>query len=324
MTEQALIDTTGADNSPDYSCVIPVYFNEGALTKTFNELKECVIDTNPEYTAEIVFVDDGSGDGSLNELLRLREQYPGLVKIVKFTRNFGQVNALMAGFAQARGRCVVAMSADGQDPVDLINEMIKGHFREHYEVVICHRDERDESFFRKFTSQIFYSLVRRLSFSNMPEGGFDYFLLGRRAVQVLLRNAESHAFLQGQILWMGFSIKYLSYHRKKREIGKSRWTLGKKFSYLLDGILGYSFMPIRVMSVAGAVIATSGFLYALFIIANRVFWGSNIQGWAALMVVGLVLGGIQLIMLGVIGEYMWRTLAQARKRDAYVIDEIFE
>ena len=158
----------------------------------------------------------------------------------------------------------------------------------------------------------------------MPEGGFDYFLLGRRAVQVLLRNSESHAFLQGQILWMGFSIKYLSYHRKKREIGKSRWTLGKKFSYLLDGVLGYSFMPIRVMSVAGAFIATSGFLYALIIIANRVLWGSNIQGWAALMVVGLVLGGIQLIMLGVIGEYMWRTLAQARKRDAYVIDEIFE
>jgi len=324
MIEQTPSEPTVSRITPDYSCVIPVYFNEGVLTKTFNELKERVIDANHGYTAEIVFVDDGSGDGSLNELLRLREQNPGLVKIVKFTRNFGQVNALMAGFVHARGRCVVAMSADGQDPVELINEMIKGHFREHYEVVICHRDERDESFFRKFTSQVFYSLVRRLSFSNMPEGGFDYFLLGRRAVEVLLRNAESHAFLQGQILWMGFSIKYLSYHRKKREIGKSRWTLGKKFSYLLDGVLGYSFMPIRLMSVAGAMIALSGFLYAVFIIANRVFWGSNIQGWAALMVVGLVLGGIQLIMLGLIGEYMWRTLAQARKRDAYVIDEIFE
>jgi glycosyltransferase involved in cell wall biosynthesis len=324
MTEQALIDTAASGNSPDYSCVIPVYFNEGALTKTFNELKARVIDANPGYTAEIVFVDDGSRDGSLNELLRLREQNPGLVKIVKFTRNFGQVNALMAGFAQARGRCVIAMSADGQDPVDLINDMIQGHFKEHYEVVICHRDERDESFFRKITSQIFYSLVRRLSFSNMPEGGFDYFLLGRRAVEVLLRNAESHAFLQGQILWMGFGIKYLSYRRMKREIGKSRWTLGKKFSYLLDGVLGYSYMPIRLMSVAGALIALTGFLYAVFIIANRILWGSNIQGWAALMVVALFLGGIQLIMLGVIGEYMWRTLAQARKRDAYLIEEIFE
>jgi len=324
MIEQTPSDPAVSSITPDYSCIIPVYFNEGVLTKTFNELKERVIDANPGYTVEIVFVDDGSGDGSLNELLRLREQNPGLVKIVKFTRNFGQVNALMAGFAQARGRCVVAMSADGQDPVELITEMIKGHFREHYEVVICHRDERDESFFRKFTSQVFYSLVRRLSFANMPEGGFDYFLLGRRAVEVLLRNAESHAFLQGQILWMGFSIKYLSYHRKKREIGKSRWTLGKKFSYLLDGVLGYSFMPIRLMSIAGAFIALAGFLYAVFIIVNRIVWGSNIEGWAALMVVSLLLGGIQLIMLGVIGEYMWRTLAQARKRDAYVIAEVFE
>jgi glycosyltransferase involved in cell wall biosynthesis len=324
MTEQATGGQMISADMPDYSCVIPVYFNEGALTKTFNELKARVIDANPGYTAEIIFVDDGSGDGSLNELLSLRKQNPELVKIVKFTRNFGQVNALMAGFSLAKGRCVVAMSADGQDPVDMINEMIKGHFDEHYEVVICHREERDESFFRKLTSQLFYSLVRRLSFSNMPEGGFDYFLLGRRAVQALLRNAESHAFLQGQILWMGFSIKYLSYSRKKREIGKSRWTLGKKFSYLLDGVLGYSFMPIRLMSVTGALIALTGFLYAIFIIVTRVFWGSAIQGWAALMVVSLVLGGIQLIMLGVIGEYMWRTLAQARKRDAYLIDKIFE
>jgi polyisoprenyl-phosphate glycosyltransferase len=324
MTEQVTSGETISATTPDYSCVIPVYFNEGALTKTFNELKERVIDANYGYTAEIIFVDDGSGDGSLNELLILREQNPGLVKIVKFTRNFGQVNALMAGFSQAKGRCVIAMSADGQDPVDLINEMIKSHFDEHYEVVICHREERDESFFRKLTSQLFYSLVRRLSFSNMPEGGFDYFLLGRRAVQTLLRNAESHAFLQGQILWMGFSIKCLSYCRKKREIGKSRWTLGKKFSYLLDGVMGYSFMPIRLMSIAGAIIALTGFLYAVFIITKMMIWGSVIQGWSALMVVTLFLGGVQLLMLGVIGEYMWRTLAQARKRDAYLIDEIFE
>lgn len=324
MTEQTPSDLVVSGNTPDYSCVIPVYFNEGALTSAFNDLKERVIDANPEYTAEVIFVDDGSGDGSFNELLALREQNPGLVKIVKFTRNFGQVNALMAGFAHARGRCVVAMSADGQDPVDLINEMIEGYFKEHYEVVIGHREDREESFYRKVTSQMFYSLVRRLSFSNMPEGGFDYFLLGERAVRILLRNAESNPFLQGQILWTGFNVKYLSYRRKKREIGTSRWTLGKKFSYLIDGVMGYSFLPIRLMSVAGAFIALTGFCYAIFIIGTRLIWGSTIEGWAALMVVSLSLGGIQLLMLGVIGEYMWRTLAQARKRDAYVIDEILE
>jgi glycosyltransferase involved in cell wall biosynthesis len=324
MTEQETSDLTASDNTPDYSCVLPVYFNEGSLTSTFNELKERVIDAHPEYTAEIIFVDDGSGDGSFSELVGLRKENPGLIKIVKLTRNFGQVSALMAGFAQARGRCVIAMSADGQDPEDLINEMLEGYFEEHYEVVICHREERDESYSRKLTSEIFYSLVRRLSFSNMPVGGFDYFLLGRRALQVLLRNAETHPFLQGQILWTGFPVKYLSYRRKKREIGESRWTLGKKITYLIDGVMSYSSMPIRLMSIAGALIAATGFLYAIFIIATRILLGSTIQGWAALMVVSLTLGGIQLLMLGVIGEYMWRTLAQTRKRDAYVIEEILE
>jgi len=324
MTEQESPEVPVSESPPDFSCVLPVYFNEGALTNTFNELKERVIDANPEYTAEIIFVDDGSGDGSFKELVGLHKENPGLVKIVKLTRNFGQVSALMAGFSQARGRCVIAMSADGQDPVDLINEMIKGYFDEHYEVVICHREEREESYSRRLTSEIFYSLVRRLSFSNMPVGGFDYFLLGKRALQVLLRNTEAHPFLQGQILWTGFPVKYLSYRRKKREIGESRWTLGKKITYLIDGVMSYSSMPIRLMSVAGALIASTGFLYAIFIIGTRLIWGSTIQGWAALMVVSLILGGIQLLMLGVIGEYMWRTLAQARKRDAYVIEEVLE
>lgn len=324
MTEQTPSSLTITQSTPDYSCVLPVYFNEGALTNTFNALKEHVIDANPQYIGEIVFVDDGSGDGSLEELRGLREENPGLVRIVKLTRNFGQVAALMAGFSQARGRCIVALSADGQDPVELINEMLRGYFDEHYEIVIGHREERDESVFRKLTSEVFYSLVRRLSFSNMPVGGFDFFLLGSRAMAVLLRNAESHPFLQGQILWTGFPVKYLSYHRRKREIGSSRWTLGKKITYLIDGVMGYSSLPIRLMSVAGAFIALSGFLYAIFIIATKLIWGSPIQGWAALMVVSLTLGGIQLLMLGVIGEYMWRTLAQARRRDAYVIEEILE
>lgn len=324
MAEQASQQSREGDTLPDYSCVLPVYYNEGALTNTFKQLKERVIDANPGYTAEIIFVDDGSGDGSYRELVKLRNDNPGLVRVVKLTRNFGQVSALMAGFSQARGRCVVALSADGQDPVDLINEMIKGHFDDRYELVICHREERDESFTRRLTSEVFYSLVRRLSFSNMPVGGFDYFLMGRRALDVLLRNSEAHPFLQGQVLWTGFPVRYISYRRQAREIGESRWTLGKKVTYLIDGVMSYSSMPIRLMSVAGFVIASTGFLYALYIIATRLIWGSVIQGWAALMVVILVLGGIQLLMLGVIGEYMWRTLAQARGRDAYVIEEVLD
>jgi len=323
MTEESVANPLDSAE-PDYSIVIPVYFNEGSLAATVERIREQVIAANPRHRAEIVFVDDGSGDGSLAELLRLRERYPGLVRVVKLSRNFGQVNALMAGFSQARGGCVVVISADGQDPVSLINEMLAARFEEQYEIVVCHREEREESLYRKYTSEIFYSLVRRLSFPNMPVGGFDYFLLSRKAMDIILRNAESHPFLQGQVLWTGFPIKYLSYRRMRREVGRSRWTFGRKITYLIDAIMSYSVMPIRLMSIAGALIAMTGFLYAAFIIAVKLFWGTAIQGWAALMVVALTLGGIQLLMLGVIGEYMWRTLAESRKRDTYVIECVYD
>ena len=169
----------------------------------------------------MAFVDDGSGDGSLGELLRLRQENPALVRVVQLTRNFGQVAAMYAGFSVARGGCVLPISADGQDPVDLMNEMLAAHFEEGYEVVACQRMGRDESFFRVATSRFFYALMRKLCFPNMPGGGFDYVLLGRRAKDLILRSRESHPFFQGQVLWPGYRTKFLSYRRRAREHGKS-------------------------------------------------------------------------------------------------------
>jgi dolichol-phosphate mannosyltransferase len=307
----------------DYSVVVPVYYNEGTLTKTMDSLKEYVIDRNREMTCEVIFIDDGSGDDSLNELLRLREKYPDLVKVIKLTRNFGQVNAMTAGFRKASGRCVVAISADGQDPVELINQMLD-EFRAGSEIVVATREDRDESMFRIWTSRIFYELMRKMSFPNMPSGGFDFFLLGRRPLDAILHNCDAHPFLQGQILWTGFPVKFLHYIRRQREIGKSRWSFGKKLTYLLDGVMSYSFIPIRLMSVAGGLVAISGFIYALVVLFDRVFWGNPVKGWAPIMIVLLVVSGIQLLMLGIIGEYLWRTLAQVRQRAPYLIDSIYE
>ena len=149
---------SSASQTPDYSIVIPVYFNEGSLITTMTSLKEQVIDANPELICEVIFVDDGSGDGSLPELLELHKRYPGLVKVVKLTRNFGQVNAWNAGFHHARGRCVVVISADGQDPVALINQML-AEFADGTEIVIATREDREESRFRVLTSRIFYRLM---------------------------------------------------------------------------------------------------------------------------------------------------------------------
>jgi len=312
------------DSDLDYSIVIPVYFNEGSLRQTMRLLAEEVLGCNPGRRGEVVFVDDGSGDGSLEVLTELRQRNPDLIRVIKLARNFGQLNAIIAGLAHARGECAVVMAADGQDPPSLVNEMLSAHFDERYEVVICTRQERDESLGRTLASRLFYWLIRKLSFPDMPLGGFDFLLLGRRARDAVLRNWEAHAFFQGQVLWTGFRPKFLRYHRRERISGKSRWSLGSKITYLIDGVVAYSFFPIRLMSFVGILVALAGFFYALLILVMKLAGGVSTYGWAPLMIVILVIGGVQMLLLGIIGEYVWRTLAQSRNREPYIIEEIFE
>jgi dolichol-phosphate mannosyltransferase len=287
-------------------------------------IKDDVIARNRSLCCEVIFVDDGSGDGSLDELLHLRQIDPQIVKVIKLTRNFGQVNALLAGFSYASGKCAIAMSADGQDPASLINEMLRAYFEEQYEIVVCARQDRDESWYRVLTSKLFYALIRKLSFPNMPPGGFDFVLLGRRALDVLLRNQEAHPFFQGQILWTGFKTKFIKYKRLERKVGQSRWTFGKKLTYLIDGVMSYSFLPLRFISAMGILFALLGLLYAVIIFILRLAGGIPIVGWAPLMIVMLTMGGIQMLMLGIIGEYLWRTLGEARRRPPYVIEAVFD
>jgi dolichol-phosphate mannosyltransferase len=308
----------------DFSIIVPVYFNEANLKKTFEKLLQSVIQKNPDKHGEIIFVDDGSQDGSFHELIAIKNLNPELVKIIKFTRNFGQVPAIIAGYELAKGQCVINISADLQDPTELINQMLDAFFNEKYEVVICSRESREETLFRRLTSRIFYTLMKKLSFQDMPQGGFDFILLSRKAAKFIVDNREANPFLQGQILWTGFKKKFIPYKRLDREIGKSRWTFGKKLKYLLDGILGYSYFPLRLMSIAGLLIALSGFIYAIIIVIARIYAAVPFAGWAPIMVVVLVLSGVQMLMLGIIGEYLWRTLDQVRNRKPYIIETIVE
>jgi len=203
----------------DYSIIIPVYYNEGSIEKTFNILKEKVISKNKELNCELIFIDDGSKDNSFNEISALKEKYPDLIKVIKFTRNFGQVSAIYAGYQYAKGKCVINISADLQDPPELINEMINYHFRDGYEIVICSRESREERYFKRKTSNIFYKLIKKLSFPNMPSGGFDFVLISDKVKNILLQKKESNPFWQGQILWTGHRTKFIPYKRSEREIG---------------------------------------------------------------------------------------------------------
>jgi dolichol-phosphate mannosyltransferase len=308
----------------DFSIVIPVYYNQGCLIPAFHMLQKQVFSQQQGKTYEVVYINDGSRDRSMEELLTIQAECPDIVRIIDLTRNFGQANALMAGFSYARGKCVIAMSADGQDPAGIINDMLSAYVDDKYDVVICARAGRDESLFRVITSRIFYVLIKKMVFSEMPEGGFDFTLMSRRALDVFMRNSKAHFFFQGQILWMGFRTKFIEYFRNARITGQSRWTFGKKLTYLIDGVMAFSFIPIRFMSFAGIVLACLGFLYALIVFFGKLLYGNPIQGWAPLMIVILVLGGFQSLMLGVIGEYLWRTMAQAQNRDMYVVDCVYE
>ena len=293
-----------------YTIVIPVYYNEGSIATTFSELKEKVFANNPHLLPEVIFVDDGSGDDSYNKLLALHKKEPDIVKVVKFTRNFGQVSAIKAGLKYMSGDCAIVISADNQDPPELINEMLAAHFNEKYDIVICTRKKREDSLYRRWTSRVFYSAMRMLSFPDMPVGGFDFYLLSKKVAHTLLKNKEATPFFQGQILWTGYRKKIIPYSRRKRQVGQSRWRFNKKITYMLDGVLSYSFFPIRLVSLTGLIVSMCGFLYATWIFFAGIFGMTSVRGFAPIMIVILILGGIQMIMLGIIGEYLWRVFAQ--------------
>jgi dolichol-phosphate mannosyltransferase len=310
--------------APLVSVVIPVYFNEDNLPVTWSAL-EATLDKLPEdHRWEVVFVDDGSGDGSYPRLVELFEAHPGRVRVVKFTRNFGQTSAILAGLRAARGECCVVMSADLQDPPELILEMVERWNRGARKIVLATRSGREDGVLARFASRVFYRLMRRYALPNMPEGGFDFFLLDRRVIDLVDRIDEKNSFLQGHILWTGFEPEVIPYTRRKREIGRSRWTLSAKLKYFVDGFVTYTVSPIRLITVVGLVVSVLSFAYASLIFFLWIFLGHPVEGWAPLMISILMLSGVHMMMLGIIGEYLWRNYQETRRLPSFVVESTLE
>jgi len=305
----------------DYSIVVPVYFNEGSLKYTaervFNEVFQKIDD---KYCGEILFVDDGSLDGSYQELMGLKKEYGERVRIIKLSRNFGQVNAVWCGLEHTPGP-VVVISADGQDPVGLIPEMLRKHFEDKKELVIATRESREENWWRKATSAWVYDAIRKLGHPDIPDGGFDFLMIGARPKQALLKEWQPNTFFQVRVLELGFSRDYIPYHRENRKAGVSRWTFSKKMTYMIDGVLGHSYVPIRAMSVLGLLFSGLSFVLALFFLVAYFLNPNVIRGWTPIMLIVLFVGGVQMMMVGILGEYLWRVLAQTRRTAPYIIEE---
>ena len=299
------------------SVVVPVYFNAETLPALIERLG-LAADHTPRCELEMVFVDDGSRDKSF-AVLQAEAKRDSRVRAVRLSRNFGSNVAILAGLAHATGDAIVVISADLQDPPEMIPELVAA-WRENVDVVLAARQSRDDPWLSRTLANTFNILFRRLAFRDFPPGGFDFMLISRRVAQLLVDMAEKNSYIFGQVLWVGFERRVLFYHRALRTGGRSRWTLTRKVKYFIDAFSAFSYLPIRLASVLGFLVAFAGLGYAAMILILVLLGMAFDAGHAAIVVTVLVGSGAQLIILGMIGEYLWRVLEESRRRPLYIVD----
>ena len=269
---------------------------------------------------EIIYVNDGSIDGSLNKIHRLMAE-DTRVAIVDLSRNFGKEIAMTAGLDHAHGDAVVVIDADLQDPPELIPEMIE-QWQSGYDVVYAQRTSRaGESAFKKSTAHVFYRLIQKLSRVQIPHDAGDFRLLSRRAVEALSGLREQHRFMKGLFAWIGYPQKAIQYERDARYGGETKWNYIGLWNFAIEGITSFSTIPLKVATYVGMLTALGAFLYGMFIVLETILYGNPVAGYPSLLVVVLFLGGIQLMALGVIGEYLGRMFDETKGRPLYLIKE---
>lgn len=300
------------------SYVIPVYNNAGALGPTWEAIKSLFDGPLAEHRFEVIFVNDGSRDASLAEIRALAAADPRITAL-SFTRNFGQLAAMLAGYHHAQGDAVINMSADLQDPAELTVDMVR-QWESGCDVVVGYRQEREDSLPARMFSRLAYAAVRSGN-RDVPAGGFDFVLMSRKALVLFLSLKGRNRFFQGDVLWAGFRTAFLPYTRRKRTIGKSQYTFSKKLKLFFDFVLDSSYLPIRIMSFGGFLLAMLGVLYATAIIGSWLLHRTPFTGWAPIMVVLLITTGALMLMLGIIGEYVWRILDEVKSKPLYVLAE---
>ncbi len=302
------------------SIVVPVYYNSDTLMMLYEDMKEKILGKLGDY--ELVFVDDGSGDNSW-EIMNEIKELDGNTKCVRLSRNFGEHAALLAGLSVCTGDCAVTKQADLQEDSEIILEMYES-WKKGNKVVLAVRAQRDENPVKKFFAHLYYVIIHKLVNERMPVGGCDCYLLDRQVINVLEMLDEKNSSLTLQVLWAGFQTDQVYFHRKDREVGKSRWTLSKKIKLAMDSMLSFSYFPIRFMSTVGILFFIVSVIMAIEVIVEKVTVGTPILGWASLMCVVLFSFGCMMLMMGILGEYVWRALDASRNRPPYLIDEIRE
>ena len=306
---------------PKLSIIIPCYFNEDNIPVTTERLLQNETSFPNDVSFEYVFVDDGSKDNTFSRLMEFYNNFPQKVKVVKLVANVGSYNAILAGMNFASGDCCVVLAADLQDPPELIVKMYQ-YWTRGNRLVVANREKREDPFFQSLFSNITHFLTRKFALKNFPKGGFDLVLFDQKLCDEIVRINERNTNTLTLLLWLGYDYVTIPYVRKKRDIGKSRWTLSKKVKLFIDSFVAFSFFPIRLITSVGLILGLLSFLYGMFLIIARLSGLVQVQGWTSMMVVMLFVSSFQMIALGIIGEYVWRALDASRERPNFIIDQV--
>jgi polyisoprenyl-phosphate glycosyltransferase len=300
------------------SVIVPVYNEGNTVIAAQNAIARVFSSHLPDVSFEILFVDDGSHDDSFAHLAVLAEKHQN-VRVIKLARNCGSHMAVRVGLEHARGDCACFVPCDLQEPPDVIPRML-AVLVDPVKIVWAVRSSRDDTLTSRILSRIFFFLGRLIVSKNLAPTGAGMFLLGPDILKSVRLYREKNLTLDGLFATMDVKHAYVPYERQARKSGVSKWTLGKRLKLFADFFVGYSYVPIRAMSYIGILLSMLGFLYACVVLVNRLFFKAPIQGWTSLMMVVLILGGFQMTMTGIIGEYLWRVLDEVRERPRYVIE----
>ena len=305
-------------NQPLISIVVPAYNEEEVLTE-FHETVDKTL-SKLAVDLEIVYVNDGSTDATLDIINTLRAN-DERITLIDLSRNFGKEIALSAGLHKAAGDAVVVIDADLQDPPELIPELIK-EWQNGYDVVYAKRTVRDgESILKKSTAHFFHRLIQRVGKFSIPADTGDFRILSRRAVNALNTFKEHHRFMKGLFAWIGFKQKAVHYKRDPRRAGKSKWSYWRLWNFALDGITSFTIAPLKISTYVGTITALSAFGYGIYMVIETLLHGNEVPGYPSLIVIILMLGGIQLVAIGILGEYLGRIFNETKQRPLYFINE---
>jgi len=309
------------DTEPvELSVVIPLYCEESNLDYLFERLETTVVDLSMKY--EFICIDDGSKDDTLNRLVQHHHRNPN-IKVIALSRNFGKEIALTAGLDYAQGSAVIPIDADLQDPPELIASLV-AKWKEGYDVVYAKRRSRQgETWLKKVTATWFYRLISAMSSTPIPPNTGDFRLLDRRVVEALKQLPERTRFMKGLFAWVGFRETYIEYDRPPRHSGSTKWNYWRLWNFALDGITSFSAVPLKIWGYVGFLFSLVAFCYATFLVIRVLVIGIDVPGYASLMVAILFLGGIQLMGIGIIGEYLGRIFEEVKARPLYLVRDCY-